>query len=89
MHDIGVDADRGVVDEGLAIDLGEIDGACLALGDDFGGLLEVQGDAKVLGKVIQGAERQDAERNAGLGKHAGHGANAAVAAANHHCVDLG
>ena len=56
---------------------------------DFGGLLEVQGDAKVLGEVIQGAERQDAERNAGIGKHAGHGANAAVAAANHHRVDLG
>ena len=59
------------------------------LGDDFGGLLEMQGDAEVLGKVIQGAERQDAERNVRAGKHAGHGANAAVAAANHHRVDLG
>jgi hypothetical protein len=39
--------------------------------------------------VIQGAKRQDAERNVGAGKHAGHGTDAAVAAAHHHRIDLG
>ena len=38
--------------------------------------------------MIERSERQNAERNAGAGEHAGHGANAAVAAANHHRVDL-
>ena len=45
-------------------------------------------DAEVLGEMIERPERQDAEGNPRASKHAGHGANAAVAAANHDSVDL-
>ena len=88
-HEIRIDADRGIVDEDLAIDLGEIDGALLALGDDADRLREVERDAEILGEMVERAQRQDAEGNAGVRQHACDGANAAVAAANHHRVDLG
>ena len=45
-------------------------------------------DAEVLGEMIECPERQDTEGNLRAGKHAGHGANAAVATANHDSVDL-
>ena len=38
--------------------------------------------------MIERAERKNAERNVGAGEHACHGANAAVAAADHDGVDL-
>ena len=87
-HDVGIDADRGIVDEGLAIDLGKVDVALRAPGDHLGRLAEMERDAEVLGEMIERPERQDTEGNLGAGKHAGHGANAAVTAADHDRVDL-
>ena len=87
-HHVRIDADRGIVDEGLAIDLGKVDGALHALGDHLSRLAEMERNAEVLGEMIERAERQNAEGNVGAGKHAGHGANAAVAAADHDRVDL-
>jgi hypothetical protein len=48
--EIGIDADRGVVDENLAIGLGEVDHPHVALGDRLGRRLDVQGDAHIPGK---------------------------------------
>ena len=57
-------------------------------GDRRGSLLDRQGNSEILGEMIERAERQHAERHSRAGEHAGHGANAAVASADHDGIDL-
>ena len=57
----GIDTDRRVVHEGAAVDLGEVDGPGIRRGNHRDGAGEARRDAEVLGEVVQGPERQDAE----------------------------
>ena len=85
---VRVDADRGIVDEGLAVDLGEVDDTRAASGDGCRRFLDRQGDAEVLGEMVERAERQHAERHDCSGQHACSGAHAAVAPANDDGIDI-
>src|SRR5215510_11558200 len=86
--EIRVYADRGVVDEDLAVDLAEIDQAGVAASDCRRGALDSEWKPEILGEMIERSEWNDAERHACSGKHACHGANAAVAASDDDRVDV-
>ncbi len=85
---VRVDADGRVVDENLAVDLGEIDDAGVPRGDRRRRFLDLQGDAEVFGEMIERAEREHAERHVRPGKHACQGADAAIASAHDNGVYL-
>ena len=86
--EIRIDADRGIVDEDLAVDVGEIDTARMALGDGRGGCLDLERDVKVLREMVERAERQHAEPHVRAGEGRRRRADGPVAAARDHRVDL-
>jgi len=87
-HHVGIDADRGIVDEDLAVDLAEIGNPHIAFGDHCGGLADLQGNAEIFGEMVERAEGDYPERHGSTGKHAGRRPDAAIAAADHDGVDL-
>ena len=50
--------------------------------------IRMQGEPQILGEMIERAERKHAKRDVRAGKDARHGANAAVASADNHGIDL-
>ena len=75
-----VKADRGIVDEGAAVDLGDIDAALVAGSDDRRRLGKVEGNAEIAGEMVERAERQQAHRRLAAGQRAGDRAHRPVAA---------
>src|SRR5262245_39638507 len=87
-HHVGVDADRGIVDESLTVDLGYIDVAAVPGSDCRCCLLHLQRDTEILGEMIERAEGEHPKRYACTSEDASHGADAAVAAPHDDCIDL-
>lgn len=84
----GIDAEGGIVDEGASVDFPEIDGGDLSAGDDGNRLFELSGDAEVFGKMVEGAEGEDAERSFGSGEYSGGGAEGAIASSDDDGADV-
>ena len=85
---VGVEADRRVVDEHPAVDLGDVDPARAPGGDRGTGPLDLERHAKILGEVVERAQRQHAERHVRSGQEPGRRADGPVPATNHDTVDL-
>ena len=83
LDDARIEADGGVVDEDAIVDLADVDSCEVSRRDDRDRLAKVERDVEILREVIEGAERENAER--GLrADHAGRdAADGAVAAAGH------
>jgi len=77
-----VGAERAVVDENAAVDLGDIDGAHGGGGEGASGVAPGVGEAEIAREVIERAEWQRTERNRAAGEKTGGGADGAVAAAD-------
>lgn len=86
-HHVRVDADGRVVDEYSAVEFADIDLSHTPGCNHANGSLDVDRDAEILGEVIERAEGNDTERNAGPGEHAGDGAYRSIAAPNGNPVD--
>ena len=59
---LDAEADARHVDEGVPVDLAEVDGAGLALDHDLCGPFHVEGSAECTSQVVGSAQRQNAER---------------------------
>ena len=73
-----VQPDAGVVQKQVSIDFADVYRRRIALRDQRQRRFEVERDAEVLREVVEGAERQHAERLAGVDKMPRHGCNRAV-----------
>ena len=76
-----INAQRGIVDEDVAVHLADIHAADLSGGDGLDGRLQRQGQAQILGEVIKSSQRQHAERCSRPRQGAGDGAHGPVAPA--------
>jgi hypothetical protein len=83
-HDVGIDAEAGVVQEDAAIDLAHIDLGRHALHRIGHGLVQIERNLQVLGEVVQRPQRQHAQPHRRAGQHRGHRVDGAVAAAGDH-----
>ena len=82
--DIGIDADRRVVDEDATVHIATSTRSPAAVHDDGYRLFEVQGQAEILGEMIESAKRKDAERDVRPDQFAGNAADGTVATASDH-----
>ena len=87
-HDVGVEAETRVVDEGAAVDLGDVDLHPVAVDDRPDRFFEVGRHAGVAREVVQRAEGEHAERHRLVGERTGDRADRAVAAAGDDHVGL-
>src|SRR5687767_10493370 len=63
---LGAEADAGDVEEGMAVDFAEIDPAGISGDDEARRCHRIRVNAESTSEVVGGAERQDAERQAGF-----------------------
>ena len=84
---LGAEADAGDVEEEMAVDIAQIDVAQVAGGDDFRRLLQIRRDRHGSSKVVCGAQRQNAQRQARLGQRGSRSVERAVASADNHQID--
>ena len=71
-HDVWIEADARIVHEYAAVDLSDIH-FCHSAGEDVAnGGLDAGRDARILGEVIQGADRENAKRGIGAYHRAGY-----------------
>ncbi len=70
LDDVRIDANRGVVDEHAIVNVADIDGGDVPRDDGFHRLAGSSGNVQVLGKMIQGPERQDARERCSCPLHA-------------------
>ena len=89
LDQLRIGADRGVVDEGMAVDPGEVDTAQRSCSDKLCRVAQVQRHAERTGEVVARAERQDAERRPALHQRACRRAERAIAAADDHQLPVG
>jgi hypothetical protein len=81
-------ADRGDVEERLAVDETEIDATLAAGGDDARRAGDVRRNLQGAGEIVRGAHRQDAEGQVAFDHAESGGVQGAVAAADDDAVDL-
>ena len=60
-HDLRVDAETRIVDEDAPVDFARVDGRACAFFDCLHRGLQIERDTQVLGEMIQGANREDAQ----------------------------
>ena len=78
----GVKANRGIIDEYLAVDLGQVDLAAVAVRDHADRAFEIKGNAELAREIVAGAKRQDGVRRASCAQDGGGAPLRAIAAAN-------
>jgi hypothetical protein len=81
VDDVGVQAEARVVDEDPSVDLADVDRPGLSARQDRDRVGELERDAEVLGEVVQRAERENSEDDAGVDQRCRDRAHRAVAAA--------
>src|SRR5690606_16655331 len=80
VDDARIQPQAGIVDENPAVDLSDIDLRYPARDENLRGLFQIQGNAEILGEMIERAEREYAQPLSGLGEHGGDGIDRAVTA---------
>ena len=82
-HDIGIQAQAGIVQENAAIHFAHVDLVQHALRHIGDRRIERQRNIQILGEMVQGTQRQDAKRRAAADNDGGDGIDGAVASAGH------
>src|SRR5208283_2758591 len=83
-HDMRIETYARIVHEHAAVDFSNVHFDGLAGEDVADSGFEAQWDAKIFGKMIQRAYRENTERNVGAYQRAGHGVHGSVATTCHH-----
>jgi hypothetical protein len=78
----GIHADGGVVEEVTAVDLADVHLADVARGDRRHRLVELDGNAEIVGEMVEGAERKHAEGHGTADENLCRTADGPVAAAD-------
>lgn len=86
-HHARINAERRVADEDSAVDLGDVERRRDTGGERVDGGADLGRDEELLGEMVEGAERDYAERAAGAGEERGRGVDRAIPPADEDEVD--